>query len=132
VSKYNAEFDRQVRQVKPEAMQALVDCRWPGNVRQLEAVVERAVLMTDGDVLTLRDVGSQLNKRRAEPVASPYELPEDGIDFEQLEKELIQKAMQRAGGVATKAARLLKMNYKAFLYRLEKFGIRAGEAPREE
>jgi transcriptional regulator with PAS, ATPase and Fis domain len=132
VAKYNAEFDRQVRQVKPEAMQALVECRWPGNVRQLEAVIERAVLMTDGDVLTLRDIGSQLNKRRAEPVASPYELPEDGIDFEQLEKELIQKAMQRAGGVATKAARLLKMNYKAFLYRLEKFGIRAGEAPREE
>ena len=55
---------------------------------------------------------------------SPFELPEEGLDFEQLERELLQKALYRTGGVATRAARLLHMNYKAFLYRMEKFGLR--------
>jgi transcriptional regulator with GAF, ATPase, and Fis domain len=58
-------------------------------------------------------------------------LPEEGLDFENLEKELILKAMKRTGGVATKAAKLLRMNYKAFLYRLEKFGVKDDDFGRE-
>ena len=51
------------------------------------------------------------------------EIPDEGLDFEALEKELLRKAMEKAGGVATKAAKLLGMSYKTFLYRLEKFGL---------
>jgi two-component system NtrC family response regulator len=58
-------------------------------------------------------------------------LPEEGLDLENLEKELIQKALARANGVATRAARLLHMNYKAFLYRLDKFGIRGTDSGRD-
>ncbi|MBE0596350.1 MAG: sigma-54-dependent Fis family transcriptional regulator [Desulfuromonadales bacterium] len=121
LEKYNAEFGRRVREIRPEAMQALLAYRWPGNVRQLESVIERAVLLGGGDTLTVEDIVGFLSPRRG---AGPFELPEEGLDFEQLEKELMQKALTRAGGVATKAARLLRMNYKAFLYRMEKFGLK--------
>ncbi len=121
--KYNTEFGKRIREIRPDALQALVDYRWPGNVRQLEAVIERAILLNDGDVVTLRDIGRLLPSRKPES-RSLFDLPEDGLDFESLEKELILKAMKRTGGVATKAAKLLRMNYKAFLYRLEKFSAR--------
>lgn len=128
--KYNAEFGKRIREIRPDALQALIDYRWPGNVRQLEAVIERAILLNDGDTVNLRDISRLLHSRKAES-RSLFDLPEDGLDFEQLERELILKAMKRTGGVATKAAKLLRMNYKAFLYRLEKFGIKVGENGRE-
>jgi DNA-binding NtrC family response regulator len=128
--KYNAEFGKRVREIRPDALQALVEYRWPGNVRQLEAVIERAILLNDGDVITLRDIGRLLHSRKPENRAL-FDLPDEGIDFENLEKELILKAMKRTGGVATKAAKLLRMNYKAFLYRLEKFGVKDDDFGRE-
>jgi len=118
--KYNTEFGKRIREIRPDALQALVDYRWPGNVRQLEALIERAILLSDGDVIMHRDIVRLLPNRKPES-RSLFDLPEDGLDFENLEKELILKAMKRTGGVATKAAKLLRMNYKAFLYRLEKF-----------
>ena len=123
VQKFNAEFSRSVREVSSEAMEQLKAHPWPGNVRQLAAVIERAVLLSDGEVLTGTDIHRQLHSRKA-AARNPFDLPEEGLDFEQLEKELLQKALLRSGGVATKAARLLRMNYKAFLYRMEKFGLR--------
>jgi DNA-binding NtrC family response regulator len=128
--KYNAEFGKRVREIRPDALQALVEYRWPGNVRQLEALIERAILLNDGDVITLRDIGRLLHSRKPENRVL-FDLPEEGLDFENLEKELILKAMKRTGGVATKAAKLLRMNYKAFLYRLEKFGVKDDDYGRE-
>jgi DNA-binding NtrC family response regulator len=128
--KYNTEFGKRIREIRPDALQALVDYRWPGNVRQLEAVIERAILLNDGDVITQRDIGRLLHSRKPEG-RTLFDLPEDGLDLEKLEKELILKAMKRTGGVATKAAKLLNMNYKALLYRLEKFGIKDDDYGRE-
>ncbi|NJC89004.1 MAG: sigma-54-dependent Fis family transcriptional regulator [Desulfuromonas sp.] len=123
VQKFNAEFHRDVREVDDEAMAALQAHPWPGNVRQLSSVIERAVLLGDGNVLTGAAIHRQLHARKSAN-RSPFDLPEEGLDFEQLERDLIQKALNRTGGVATKAAKLLRMNYKAFLYRMEKFGLR--------
>jgi DNA-binding NtrC family response regulator len=130
LEKYNVEFGRGVREIRPEAMQALVGYRWPGNVRQLESVIERSVLLSGSDALGLEDIGGLLAHRRDAPIS--LDLPEEGIDFEELERQMIRQALARAGGVATKAARLLRMNYKAFLYRMEKFGLKGTEGEREE
>jgi len=121
--KFNEEFGKRVRKVSPEVMKVLVSFRWPGNVRQLQSVIERAVLLTDGETITVNDVRELLQPRRADQLFR-LELPDEGLDFEALERDLIYKALGRAGGVATRAAKLLHMNYKAFLYRMEKFGIR--------
>lgn len=124
VQKFNAEFNRTLRTVDDEAMVVLRSHSWPGNVRQLASVLERAVLLGDGEVLSGPIIKRQLAPRKTAP-RSPFELPEEGLDFEQLERELLQKALLRTNGVASRAARLLHMNYKAFLYRMEKFGLRA-------
>jgi DNA-binding NtrC family response regulator len=123
LEKFSTEFGRPVREIAPEAMRLLLEYRWPGNVRQLAAVMERAVLLSDGPVLTREDVASRLQSRKTVEL-NRFELPEDGLDFEAFEKEMIRKALERTGGMATRAARLLHMNYKAFLYRMEKFGLR--------
>ncbi len=127
LQRFNDQFGKRVRSIRAEALKALADYRWPGNVRQLQSVMERAVLFADGDTLLLSDIVPQLHGGRVQTV-SPFDLPKEGLDFEALEKLLIQKALTRSGGIATKAAKLLRMNYKAFLYRMEKFGLR-GEEP---
>jgi DNA-binding NtrC family response regulator len=131
VRKYNQEFGRRVSDVSREALKALVEYRWPGNVRQLESVIERSVLLSDGGTLTLDDIsGLLVGRKTINPLG--IDLPEMGLDFEALEKDLLQKALQRTGGVASKAAKLLKMSYKTFLYRIEKFALKAEGTEKEE
>jgi len=60
------------------------------------------------------------------------DIPEEGIDFEELEKELLKKAMQKANNVAAKAARLLGMSYKTFWYRWEKFNLESASLKKED
>lgn len=129
--KYNQEFGRRVSDVSREALKAMVEYRWPGNVRQLEAVIERSVLLSDGGVLTLEDVGGLLvGRKTANPLG--IDLPEEGLDFEALEKDLLQKALQRTNGIASKAAKLLNMSYKTFLYRIDKFALKAEGTEKDE
>jgi transcriptional regulator with PAS, ATPase and Fis domain len=122
LNKFSVEFGRPLHGISADAMQLLVEQRWPGNVRQLAAVIERAVLLSEGSVLTREDFAGRLQPRKtADP--GRFELPDDGLDLEAFEKEMIRKALERTGGNATRAARLLKMSYKTFLYRMEKFDI---------
>ncbi len=124
INKYNKEFGKRVKGVSDGAMKALMDYHWPGNIRQLEFVIERAVLMGDGETVTINDIRSEL-RLPSDKGPLNFELPDDGINFEELEKELIKKAMLKSNNVAAKAARLLGMTYKTFWYRLEKFGIQS-------
>ena len=119
MNKYNIEFGKRVKSIEPSARQALSEYNWPGNIRQLESVIERAVLMSDSGTITLKDIKSEL--RTAQPVsAAGFDLPDEGINFEEVEKELLKKAMTKANGVVAKAAKLLGMSYKTFWYRWEK------------
>ncbi|MDX9715409.1 MAG: sigma-54 dependent transcriptional regulator [Dissulfurispiraceae bacterium] len=122
LSKYNKEFGRRVRAINDSALKAMADYYWPGNIRQLESVMERAILMADTDEITLADIKSEL-RLSSEKASLSMDLPDEGINFEELEKELIKKAMLKSNNVAAKAARLLGMSYKTFWYRLEKFGM---------
>jgi len=122
INKYNKEFGKRIKNIEPAALKILSEYHWPGNIRQLETVIERAVLMNDRGTITARDIQDEL--RTGRPVGQlNYDIPDEGIDFEKLEKELIQKAMTKTGGIATKAAKLLGMSYKTFIYRLEKFNL---------
>ena len=82
------------------------------------------MLLNEGGTIGEGDIRGEL-RLSVTPAAAPasLEIPDEGLDFEALEKELLRKAMEKAGGVATKAAKLLGMSYKTFLYRLEKFGL---------
>jgi len=122
INKFSVEFGRPVRGITADAMRLLIEHRWPGNVRQLAAVIERAVLLSEGSVLTREDVSGRLQPRKTTP-SGRFDLPEEGLDLEAFEKEMIRKALARANGNATQAAALLRMSYKTFLYRMEKFNI---------
>jgi DNA-binding NtrC family response regulator len=125
LKKYTQEYGRKVSGVEPAVLAAFADYSWPGNIRELAAVLERVVLMSEGGAISLNDVRGELRRSAASP-GLEIELPDEGIDFEGLEKELLAKAMAKAGGMATRAAKLLGMSYKTFLYRLEKYQIRHG------
>lgn len=123
IDKYNHEFGKRIKDASEGAKKALTEYPWPGNIRQLESVIERAVLMCDKDIININDIKSELRLPQEEGILD-IEIPDNGINFEELEKELIQKAMTKSNNIATNAAKLLGMSYKTFWYRLEKFGLR--------
>ncbi len=121
-NKYNREFGKRVKGVEPAAIRALGEYNWPGNIRQLESVIERAVLMCDNDSIRLKDIKGELRTFQS-PEAYDFDLPEEGLNFEELEEKLLKKAMTKANGVVAKAAKLLGMSYKTFWYRWEKLNV---------
>ncbi|MDA8162872.1 MAG: sigma-54 dependent transcriptional regulator [Desulfobacteraceae bacterium] len=129
LEKYNTEFGRRIKKVDESVLRAFMDYHWPGNVRQLEAVIERAVLICDNGAITLGDIKGELGGERAK-AAFDMEIPEGGLVFEELEKQLLKKAMSKAGGVTARAAKLLGMSYKTFWYRWEK--LLADSSPKKE
>ena len=109
------------RRIELDALEALVAYAWPGNVRELESVVERTLLLADGDVIRLADLPAAVRMRAGLGAAGvPIEIPDDGMDLEALERSLILQALDKAGGNATRAARLLGLSRRTLQYRLER------------
>jgi two-component system response regulator AtoC len=121
VDAYNTEFKKRVRGVAPDAMRQLQGYGWPGNIRELRNAIERAMLLTERDMLTADDfplgVGGMIR------LGDRVELPADGIDLEQLERSLVIQALERTGWNQTKAAVLLGVNRDQIRYRIEKFHL---------
>ena len=115
---------KDIQQITPAAVKLLMDYHWPGNVRQLENIIERAVALSAGPVLDVADI--HLDSRHpagdnAHSSGVPF-LPE-GMTLEQWEDEMIREAMRRAGGNKSEAARLLGLSRNALRYRLSKLGV---------
>jgi transcriptional regulator with PAS, ATPase and Fis domain len=126
IAKSNKEYGKRIIGVDDKALEFLKNYAWPGNVRQLQSVIERAVLLSDSKVITLSDLPHEIRKPTG---ASGFnkiggiDIPETGLNFEELEKELLINAMKKSNHVVAKAAKLLGMSYKTFWYRWEKFGF---------
>ena len=125
LDKANGTHGTAVADIDAAALDLLVRHPWPGNIRQLESVVERAVLLCEGTTVRPADLPLEIRLKTA-PAARPYgfEIPPEGIDIEELERQLIVQAMERSAWVIARAARLLGLTYRTLQYRLEKFGIR--------
>jgi two-component system response regulator PilR (NtrC family) len=109
------------RRIAPEALEALVGYSWPGNVRELESVVERTLLLADGDVVGLDDLPPAVRMRVGLGAGSlPIEVPDEGLDLEELERRLILRALEKSEGNVTRAGRLLGLSRRTLQYRLEK------------
>jgi DNA-binding NtrC family response regulator len=114
--------------MQPGLLRYFLEYSWPGNVRELENAVERMVLLAKGSTLTPDDLPDFL--RPATVVSSEIPqiaLPEQGVNLEALEKEMILQALKKCGGNQTRAARYLGMSRRTLGYRLEKYGVH-GEA----
>ncbi len=118
------------KEVSREAMEILLDYSWPGNVRQLESAIERASLLCEGDRITPRDLPEEVVARKTRARGAErargdrFELPVEGINFENFERDLILQSMERSDWVIAKAAKMLGMSYRTLQYRLDKFAIR--------
>jgi two-component system response regulator AtoC len=106
----------------PAAYTVLQRYGWPGNVRELRNIVERAMLLSDGDRLEARDFAT-LGTISAS--ADTFELPPTGVDVEELERNFVIQALKRCAGNQTRAAALLGLNRDQIRYRIEKFGLAA-------
>ncbi len=98
--------------------------RWPGNIRELENVIERLVVLASGDEITFEDLPEALRKQRLALDMLQIELPTHGLSLEAVEKELIAQALNRFHGNQTQAARYLDLSRKTLIYRMEKYGLR--------
>jgi transcriptional regulator with GAF, ATPase, and Fis domain len=84
--------------------------------------------MSESFIISIKDIRSELRSAHGSDILD-FDFPEEGINFEELEKELLKKAMVKSHDVATKAAKLLGMSYKTFVYRWEKFNL---TSPKED
>ncbi len=118
IGRYNTEFRKRVRGLAPEAAALLEQYRWPGNVRELRNAIERAMLLTDREWLAPEDF-STLSRGHA----ITFRLPADGVNLEDVERQLLVQALDRARGNQTRAGELLGINRDQVRYRIEKFGL---------
>jgi two-component system response regulator PilR (NtrC family) len=126
VRRFALEQGKRIDGVDPAAIQRLLAHPFPGNVRELENLVERAVTLEQGAVLTFQ--GAELLERPPAPTLDlPAEIPEEGVDLDALvadvERRYLREALRRSGGVQKKAAELLKLSFRSLRYRLDKLGL---------
>jgi two-component system, NtrC family, response regulator PilR len=115
--------------ITSEAMRQLESYEFPGNVRELENIIERAVALSSSNVLGISDLPEvRVAKASAEV---PAEFPKDGVDLERLvsdyERGWVMRALEQTGGVRKRAAALLGISFRSLRYRLDKLGIEKGD-----
>jgi two-component system response regulator AtoC len=114
-----------VEGIHPAAMEVLLAYAWPGNIRELENVLERALVLSEGPVVALEDLPESVRR----PAPDSVGLPADADDLSvkrhgaRMEKHLIQLALDRTGGNRTQAAELLELSPRALRYKIQEYGI---------
>jgi DNA-binding NtrC family response regulator len=118
---YRLQYDKNIRDISPEAVLRLIRYDWPGNIRELESVIERAVLFCPGEVLTpgclSEDFQSELNK------AARFVIP-PLVPMDEIEREAIMQTLERTRGNVKKSAQILHFPRPTFYRKLKKFGIK--------
>jgi len=106
-------------------MQLLLAYHWPGNVRELKNMIERIVVLETEPVIGVNHLPYEISRKAKDsPVrGAQFVLPDEGICLEDLEKDLIRQALNRAKGNKTLAARLLNITYDTLRYQLKKFAL---------
>jgi two-component system NtrC family response regulator len=125
--RFAAEGQGALKSVSREAMDLLLKYDYPGNVRELENLVHRAVVLARGPVITTSDLPIHVAQLKSEGQPAPATFVERVAEFE---RALIVEALERAGGVQTRAARELGMSERHLRYKLRKYGL--GPSPKED
>jgi two-component system response regulator PilR (NtrC family) len=130
IAKYSKNMGVPQKRISADAMRALDRYAWPGNVRELENVVERMIALEASDVLTTKSLPEHVLIGGSVPDMT-FELPPDGMSLEHhlesIAKVFMLKALERAGGVQTQAAELLRMSFRSFRYYAKKYDLIARE-----
>lgn len=127
INKFTAELRKRKMRFEPKTKKILQNYRWPGNIRELQNIIERAVILTEGDTIHPEDIGI---KESLEGIESEIEITDkmslkeaSRIGKRIAEKKLISSILLRTGGNKSKAAKILGMSYKTLLERIKEFGL---------
>ncbi len=125
LSRFSQKFDKMVSSVSPDAAMAINAYAWPGNVRELENALERAVILSEGDLLTAGLLPERVTGRASiDPVRM---LAGESLSIRQsgeaMERELIRRALESTGGNRTHAAKVLEISLRSLLYKLKEYGM---------
>ena len=129
LGKYNGQMGKSVSAISREAMDLLMRHDWPGNIRELENIIERAIALEATPAILAESLPASIRGASAPRAASPSDsLPAAGFDLEahvqDIERGYIAQALERAGGVQVKAAELLGMSFRSFRYYVKKYNLR--------
>jgi len=125
INNYNKEFGKSVAGVSKMARKFLEEYEWPGNIRELRNIIERAIILENEETLMLEHLPRELISKTGDITSGPMNLriPPEGIDIEDVERELIRQSLEMAEGNQSKAAKKLNLGIDAFRYRMKKFGF---------
>jgi DNA-binding NtrC family response regulator len=150
ITKFNERLKKQVTSIEPAALDRLIAHQWPGNIRELENLMERTVLFCEGPLIRVSDLPPEishlapvapapLGALSVPTAAAPDEITRTGsmaaptagslkeavrAQTERVERELIQRALDETGGNVTQAARKLKISRKSLQTKMKEFGLR--------
>jgi DNA-binding NtrC family response regulator len=117
---------KKIKGFSPETLQALISYSWPGNVRELKNLVERFVVLESEDVIQPKHLPKWIygeSITTGSPAAEKFVLPDSGISLEDVEKDLIIQALEKADNNKTRAAKLLNISYDTLRYQVKKYGL---------
>jgi two-component system, NtrC family, response regulator PilR len=129
---FSKSMDKNIGSISPEGMRKLESYDWPGNVRELENTMERAVALETGPEISLRVLPDRIagyvsNSQLGIPTNGSSGFPAEGIDFEKeiaaAERRYLQSALEKASGVRTRAAEMLKISYRSFRHYAKKHNL---------
>lgn len=127
VKKYSDKLLITQKSVDIEAMELLVNFHWPGNVRQLENVIEQTVALETSEVITADSLPVFLKDSKIKQTMKAPSIPDDGVNLQlildDIEKQFLLEAMKKTKGVKKEAAQLLDISFRSLRYRLQKFGL---------
>ena len=127
LKKYSKELGKETPKISSSALSFLMEYGFPGNVRELEHIIERCVALETGNIILPESLVISNFKKKKHLLKEEAELPSEGIDLEkklaQIEKGLILEALKRSKGVKKEAAKLLNLSFRSFRYKLQKHGL---------
>jgi two-component system NtrC family response regulator len=109
--------------VSDNAREKLMQYNWPGNVRELQNVMERMAVLTRNGRIQSEDLPAEIRQCESRIANIFLKLPDEGIDLEEIEKEILVQALEKHGWNQTRAATYLNISRKTLIYRMEKFSL---------
>jgi len=125
IEKFSPRFNKQIKGLSKEAIEALLNHDWSGNIRELENAIERAIALSEKEIIPVNGLPPYL-REQADTHPGLF-IPQDELSIKkitrQIEEQLIRRALERTGGNRTQSAKLLEISHRALIYKIKEYGL---------